>query len=124
VYTFDCLLLVTLQNKIIIITVGAQPSTVGAQTRTPCRSTVGAQPTTPCRSLFKKLDILPIPCQYIFSLMNFILNNQEQFTNKSIYTQYRHSNKHHLHRPNANLSCFQKSTVYSMPVSQFSTDSL
>jgi mannose/fructose/N-acetylgalactosamine-specific phosphotransferase system component IID len=27
---------------------------------------VGAQPRTPCRSLFKKSEILPIPCQYIF----------------------------------------------------------
>jgi hypothetical protein len=32
------------------------------------RITVGAQPRTPYRSLFKKLEILPIPCQYIFSL--------------------------------------------------------
>jgi hypothetical protein len=51
----------TLKKKIIIIIVGAQP-------RTPCRSTVGAQPRTPYRSLFIKLEILPIPCQYIFSL--------------------------------------------------------
>jgi hypothetical protein len=27
---------------------------------------VGAQLRTPCRSLFKKSEILPIPCQYIF----------------------------------------------------------
>jgi hypothetical protein len=74
---------------------------------------VGAQPRTPCRSLFKKLEILPIPCQYIFSLMNFILNNQEHFqTNSSIHS-IDTSNKHHLHKPNANLSCFQKSTFYA-----------
>jgi hypothetical protein len=36
------------------------------------RIVVGAQPGTACRSLFKKLEILPIPCQYIFSLINFI----------------------------------------------------
>jgi hypothetical protein len=34
---------------------------------------VGAYPRTPCRSLFKKLEILPVPCQYIFSLMNFLI---------------------------------------------------
>jgi hypothetical protein len=46
---------------------------------------VGAQTRTPSRSLFKKLEILPIPCQYTFSLMNFILNNKENFqTNSSI----------------------------------------
>jgi hypothetical protein len=74
---------------------------------------VGAQPRTPCRSLFKKLETLPIPCQYIFSLMNYILNNQEHFqTNSSIHS-IDTRNKHHLHRPNANLSCFQKSTFYA-----------
>jgi hypothetical protein len=40
---------------------------------------VGAHPRTPCRNLFKKLEILPVPCQYIFSLMNFFVNNQENF---------------------------------------------
>jgi hypothetical protein len=35
----------------------------------------------------KELEILPIPCQYIFSLMNFILKNQEHFkTNSSIHS--------------------------------------
>jgi IS1 family transposase len=76
------------------------------------RIMVGARPRTPCRSLFKKLEILPVPCQYIFSLMNFTVNNQENFqTNSSIHNSNTR-NKHHLHRPNANLSCFQKSTLY------------
>ena len=45
--------------------------------------------------------------------MNFILNNKEHFqTNSSIHS-IDTSNKHHLHRPNANLSCFQKSTFYA-----------
>jgi hypothetical protein len=38
---------------------------------------VDAHPTTPCRTLFKKLGILPVPCQYIRSLTNFFANNQE-----------------------------------------------
>jgi hypothetical protein len=28
-----------------------------------------------CRGLFKRLDILPVPCQYIFSLMTFVLDH-------------------------------------------------
>jgi hypothetical protein len=45
--------------------------------------------------------------------MNFILDNQENVqTNSSIHS-IDTSNKHHLHRPNANLSCFQKSTFYA-----------
>jgi hypothetical protein len=27
--------------------------------------------------LFTRLGILPLPCEYIFSLMNFVVNNQE-----------------------------------------------
>jgi hypothetical protein len=104
-----------LQKKIISSTVGAQP-------RTACRSTVGAQPRTPCRSLFKKFEILPIPCQHIFSLMNFILNNQEHFqTNPSIHSTDKA----------ISTTCIDQMPTYlvlrkvqSMPVSQFSTDSL
>jgi hypothetical protein len=32
-----------------------------------------------CRGLFKRLEILTLPCEYIFSLMNFITNNEEHF---------------------------------------------
>jgi IS1 family transposase len=76
------------------------------------RIMVGAHPRTSCRSLFKELEILPVPCQYIFSLMNFLVDNKDNFqTNSSIHS-INTSNKHHLHRPIANLSCFQKSTFY------------
>jgi hypothetical protein len=37
----------------------------------------GAQPRTSNRSLFKQLENLPVLCQYILSLMNFIINNQD-----------------------------------------------
>jgi hypothetical protein len=39
------------------------------------RILAGAQPRTSCRSLFKKLEILPIPCQNVLSLLNFVVNN-------------------------------------------------
>jgi hypothetical protein len=62
----------------------------------------------PCRSLFKQLQILPSPCQYIFSLMNFPVRDKEYFrTNSSVY-DINTRNKHHLPRQNANLSCFHK----------------
>jgi hypothetical protein len=47
----------------------------------------GAQLIASCRSLFKHSEILPVPFQYIISLMNFIINNQENFLNKLISTQ-------------------------------------
>ena len=52
------------------------------------RIIAGAQPRTFCTSLVKQLDILPVHCQYILSLMNFIINNLEIFLNTFICTQY------------------------------------
>jgi hypothetical protein len=74
---------------------------------------VGAKPQTPCRDLFKKLQLLPLPCKYIFSLLNFVINNLEHFqTNSAIYG-VNTRNKYHLHRSTGNLICFQKSTYDS-----------
>jgi hypothetical protein len=72
-----------------------------------------AQPRDSCISLIKELEILPVPCDSIFSLMNFIINNQENFQTNSSIHNIKRRNKHFLHRPNANLSCFQKSTFYA-----------
>jgi hypothetical protein len=74
---------------------------------------VGAYPRTPCRSLFKKLEILPVPCQYVFSLMNFFVNNEENFQTNSSVHSINTRDKCRLHRPTANLSCLQKSAFYS-----------
>jgi hypothetical protein len=87
-----------------------------------------AQPSTSCKSLFKESKILPVPCQYILSLMNFIINNQERFhTNSSthnINTRNKHQtnspihdidtqNKHQLRRPNVKLSHSKKCKFYA-----------
>ena len=69
-----------------------------------------AEPRTSCRSLFKQLEILPVPCQHTLSLMSFIVNNQEIFQTNSSIHNINTRNKHNLHRPNANLFCFQRST--------------
>jgi hypothetical protein len=74
---------------------------------------VGAHPWTSCRSLLKKLEILLILFQYLLSWMSFIITNQEVFqTNLSLHN-LNTRNEHHLHRPNGNLSCFQKSTFFA-----------
>ena len=44
--------------------------------------------------------------------MNFIISNLDNFQRNSSIHSINTRNKHHLHRPNANLSCFQKSTFY------------
>jgi len=43
------------------------------------RIMVGAHPRTSCRQLFKKLEILTVPSQYIYSLISFFIGNQEKF---------------------------------------------
>jgi hypothetical protein len=74
---------------------------------------VGIKPWNSCRHLFKRLQILPLPCEFIFSLINSIINNQERFQTSSAIHSVNARNKHHLHRPIANLSCFQNSTYYA-----------
>jgi hypothetical protein len=55
--------------------------------------------------------ILPVPCQYILSLMNFIIKS-ETFSHSSIHN-INTRNTRHLHRPNAKLSCFQINITYA-----------
>jgi len=74
---------------------------------------MGAHPRTSCRKLFKKLEILTIPSQYIYSLMSFFIGNQDKFLTNSSVHSINTRNKHHLHTPIVNLSCFQKGGSYS-----------
>jgi hypothetical protein len=39
------------------------------------RIIAGVKSRNSCRNLFKRLGILPLPCEYIFTLMNFVVNN-------------------------------------------------
>ena len=39
----------------------------------------GAEPRASCRGLFRKLEILPVPCLYVLSLMLFIIDNPNDF---------------------------------------------
>jgi len=39
----------------------------------------GTEPRASCRGLFGKLEILPVPCQYILSLMLFIIDYPNNF---------------------------------------------
>jgi hypothetical protein len=73
------------------------------------RIIAGDKSRNSCRNLFMRSEILPVPCEYIFTLMNFVINNQEHFQTNSAIHSVNTSNKDHLHRPTANLSCFPKS---------------
>jgi hypothetical protein len=60
------------------------------------------------RNLFMRLEILPLPCKYILTSMNVVVNNQEPFQTNSAIHSDNTRNMDHLHRPVSNLSCFQK----------------
>lgn len=64
-------------------------------------------------NFFKKLDILPVSRQYIFSLINLTVSNQENFQTNSPIHNINTRKEHHIHITNTNLSCFQKSTLYT-----------
>jgi hypothetical protein len=66
-----------------------------------------------CRELFKKLKILPLQSQYIFSLLLFMAKNREQFkSNSQIHSINTRQNNNNLHYPTCNLTAFQKGTYY------------
>jgi hypothetical protein len=68
-----------------------------------------------CIDLLRRLGILTLTCEYIFSLINFITNKEHFQTNADVHNvNTRH--KHYLHEPTANLSCFQKSTCAGIKI--------
>jgi len=66
-----------------------------------------------CRNLFKKLDVLPVTCQYKLSLMMFVGDNQKNFqTNLSVHgLDTRNKNQSYL--PISSLLYLQKGISYS-----------
>jgi hypothetical protein len=66
-----------------------------------------------CRELFKKLEILPLYSQYIYSISIFVIKNKYLFyTNNQIHSIHTRRNTN-LHPPTANLTKFQKEVYYS-----------
>jgi hypothetical protein len=59
-------------------------------------------------------------CEYMFTLMNFVVNDQELFQTNSAIHSVNTRNRDHLHRPTANLSCFQK-IAYCAGIKTFNT---
>ena len=57
-----------------------------------------------CRSLFKKLDIVPVSCQYMLSLMMFVVDNQNFFQTNSSVHELNARNKDQLYFPITILS--------------------
>jgi hypothetical protein len=63
--------------------------------------------------IFKKLEILLVPCQYVLSLLLFIIDNSNNFQT-SLETHKLHArSKNRLFIPVANLTSVQKGMTYS-----------
>ena len=66
-----------------------------------------------CRPLFKQLKILPLPSQYILSILIFVANNKNLFiSNSSVHDIYTRNNDN-LHIPSTSLALVQKGVLYS-----------
>ena len=66
-----------------------------------------------CHQMYKQLQILPLPSQYIFSLIVFVNKNRSLFlSNSEIHDKNMRFN-HNLHLPSTNLTLVQKGVLYS-----------
>jgi len=63
-----------------------------------------------CHRLYKQLQILPLPSQYIFSLLVFVIKNRDLFLSNSEIHDTRYN--YNLHLPSANLTLVQKGVLY------------
>jgi hypothetical protein len=71
------------------------------------------------RYLFMRLEILPLPYEYIFTLMNLIVNNQELFQKNSAIHNVNTRNRDHLHIQSPTFHFFKK--AHTMLASKCST---
>jgi len=65
-----------------------------------------------CRRLFKRLVILPITSQYIFSLMLFVVKNKQFFILNSENHSKGTRQLNNLHHPITNLTIYQRGAHY------------
>jgi hypothetical protein len=66
----------------------------------------------PCRKLFQQLKILTFYSQYIFSIICFVIKNEEMHVrNVDIYSRNTRNNLD-FHITSTNLAIYQKSTYY------------
>jgi len=66
-----------------------------------------------CHDLYKKLQILPLTSQYIFSLLVFVNKNRSCFISNCEVHDINTRHNHNLHLPSTNLSLVQKGVLFS-----------
>ena len=66
---------------------------------------------TSCRQPFKELNILPVPSQYIISVLLFLIKNKDQFMTDSQIHKITTRQTSDLYVPAANLTVYQKGVL-------------
>lgn len=66
-----------------------------------------------CRNLYKQLQILTLPSQYIFSLLLFVAKHRDLFLSNSEIHNINTRFNYNLHLPTTNLTLVQKGVLYS-----------
>lgn len=92
------------------------------------RIMTGCRNTDSCRKLFINLEILPLPSQYILSLLLFMIRTKNQFLlNSQIH--HIHTTQHaNFHQPSVNVTKYQKAgyclgvKVFNMLLSYIKTE--
>jgi hypothetical protein len=51
------------------------------------------------KGLFKKLDILPVPCEHVFSLLMFLIKSYDNFLTSTAVHGVNTRTKHQLQEP-------------------------
>ena len=64
------------------------------------------------RQPFRELNILPVPSQYILSLLLFVTKNKDQFKTNSQIHRITTRQTSDLYVPTANLTIYQKGVYY------------
>ena len=76
------------------------------------RIMIGCNSRVSCRDLFRKLEILPLASQYIFSLMLFVVNNKSLFIPNSLNHNINTRHITNFYQPIANFTVYQKGVYY------------
>jgi hypothetical protein len=75
------------------------------------RIIIGAKNRDSCQELFKRLKILTLRSQYIFSVVSFIIDNRDDYIcNYDVHKRNTRQGSD-LHQPSTSLSLYQKSII-------------
>jgi hypothetical protein len=77
------------------------------------RIMTGSKSRVLCKPLFKALEILTLPSQYILSLMTFMIYNIEYFTFNSSVHSFNTRKKVQLYKPISSSASFQRGVYYA-----------